>query len=407
MQGSQQNAQMPTIHVNLNSFPQQEAAQTAPQVMEAGRSNPRMQTGPGPVASLQAQPGLIPTGYTAQRNAKTQTYQQEVGATSSRQQMSWDLLRGTPAYPSGTLQRGLTSETTDYTKRPPLRPSEMQPRGRNTFREDAAPAAREGRARSHSADFWDSRALRVPQLEPAGHSHRSDPTQRGNGRQDSRVAAAIQPASSQETARSGNPFVRQETAFAPSNPFSPDDRALADPNHLLQTQVAQRQRAAPAQAQNQAAQTRGGGQPRQAAPVSDRQQPSALTQAALKSHTESARTFQNRRQQTQAALLYPGSRAQPTTSAPAGPRAPTPPPVIPLSRFQSLPRTRDHHKSDQHRSGHAGHRQQPAKAATRGHAHTRGHADHGRTHHDTHTQHVSCFHFFPILLRCQEQGEFK
>ncbi|XP_019724777.1 uncharacterized protein LOC109515437 [Hippocampus comes] len=378
---------MPTIHVNLNSFPQQEAAHAAPQVVEAGRSNPRMQGGPAPrgaVASLGAQPGLIPTGNaharTAQRDAKTQTYQQEVGATSSRQQMPWDLLRGTPAYPGGTLQRGPTSETTDYTNRPPLRASQTQPRGGNPFREDAAPAAREGRARSHSADFWDSRALRVPRLEPAGHSHRSDPTQRGRGGQDSRVVAAIQPASSRETARSGNPFVSQETAFTPSHPFSPDDRALADPNHLLQTQAAQRQRAAPAQAQSQAAQTRGGGRPRQAAAVSDRRQPSALTQVALQSHTESARTFQNRREQTQAALLHPGSRAQ-ATSAPAGPRAPTPPPVIPLSRFRSLPRTSAHHKSDQHRSGHAGHGQQPTKAATRGHAHTRGHAGHGRPHH--------------------------
>ncbi|XP_077383066.1 uncharacterized protein LOC144022269 [Festucalex cinctus] len=366
-QGSQQNAPMPTIHVNLNTFPQQQAANNTPQVVDVGQLNPRMQSGSahrGPTANPQAQPDLIPTGYTHSRNAKTQTYQQEVRGASSRQQMPWDLLRGTPAYPGGTLPRGLTSETTDYTSQPPLRQHQTQPRGRNPFRE-----GREGGTRSHSADFWDSRTLRVPELEPANHSPRSPPMQR---ERDLRVPPGAQPTSSQETTRSSNPFANQPAPLRQTNPFSVDTRALADPNHLHQAQVAHQQRAALAQA----AQTRSASQPRQTAAVPNQRQPSTLTQAALKSHTDNAQTFQNRRQQTQAALLHPGTRAQPT-SAPTGPRPPTPPPVIPLTRFRSLPRTHVRHKSDQHRPGHGGHRQHPAKgAAAHGHAHTRGHAAH-------------------------------
>ncbi|XP_061633218.1 uncharacterized protein si:dkeyp-97a10.3 isoform X1 [Phyllopteryx taeniolatus] len=385
-QGSQHNAQMPTIHVNLNTFPQQETINNATQLIDTGQSNPQMQSGSahqGPAESLQTQPGLIPTRYThshaSQRNAKTQTYQQESLRTSSHRHMPWDRLRGTPAYPSGTLPRGLTSDTTDYTNHPPLRQNQTQPRGRNAFREDTAAAGPGDRTRSHSADFWDLRTLRVPQLEPADHSHRKPPTQRERARLDSRVPPGIQPVSSQDTTQSTNPFVSQQAAFRQSDLFSSDTRALADPNHLLQAQVAQQQKAALAQAQSQAAQTRSPGRPRQAAPVSNQRQPSALTQAALKSHTESAQTFQNPRQQTQAALLHPGSQAQPT-SATGGPRPPTPPPVIPFTRFQSLPRTDTHHKSHQHRPGNVGHNHQPPKVAAlaRGHA---AHARHGRTTH--------------------------
>ncbi|XP_077432775.1 uncharacterized protein LOC144058272 isoform X2 [Vanacampus margaritifer] len=364
-QGSQQNAQMPTIHVNLNTFPQQEAANNAPQLLDAGQSNPRMQSGsahPGPTAN----PGLIPAGsHAAQRNAKTQTYQQEVRGASSHQQMPWDTLRGTPAYPGGT------SETTDYTNHPPLR--QNQSRGRNPFRE-----GREDGTRSHSADFWDSRTLRVPQLEPANHSHKSPTTQR---ERELRVPPGTQPASSQETTPSSNPFINQQTALRQTNPFSPDTRALADPNHLHQAQVTHQQRAALAQAQSQGAQTRSASQPRQTAAVSNQRQPSALTQAALKSHTKNSQTFQNRRQQTQAALINPGPRSQPT-SAPAEPGPPTPPPVIPLTRFRSLPRTHVRHKSAEHRPKNGGHHQHPVKgAAAHGHAHTRGHAGHGRSGH--------------------------
>ncbi|XP_049585999.1 uncharacterized protein si:dkeyp-97a10.3 [Syngnathus scovelli] len=365
-QGSQPNVPMPTINVNLNTFPQQEATNRPIQLTDTGQSNPRMPSGSAS-QGLQAQPGLIPTGYThshtAQRNARTQTYQQEVSAAgSSHRQMSWDLLRGTPAYPRGTLPRGLASDTTDYTDHPPLR--QTQPRSRNPFREDATSTVRQGRTRNHSADFWDSRTLRVPQLEPANHSDRSPTTQRQQARQDSRLSSATQSSSSQDTTTSSNPFVSQQATFRQSNPFN---SAQADPNRLRQAQAVQQQRAALAQA----AQTRSTSQPRQA----NQREADALTQAALKSHTESAKVFQNRRQQTQAALFHPVPRAQPTM-APAGPRAPTPPPVIPLAQFQSLPRAHTRHKSKQHRSGHGGQHQH-----ARGRAHTRGHAGHSRTVH--------------------------
>ncbi|XP_077455489.1 uncharacterized protein LOC144073496 [Stigmatopora argus] len=373
--GSNQNAQMPTtIHVNLNSFPQQEAVSNAPQLLHQGQSNPRMQS--GPAANVQAQPGPIPTGYThshaSQRNARTQTYPEEVRDTSSRQQVPWDRLRGTPAYPSETLPRGITSETTDNT-------NQMQPRGRNPFREDTTTHAGQDRTRSQSANFWDSRTLRIPQLEPANHSHRSPPTQREPSR-----LPGIQPASDQETWPSHDPLVNRQVALGQSDPFSLDTRAQADPNHLLQGHVAQHGRTAQAQRQNPGNQTRSASQPRQMAPVSKQRQPAGLTQTALKSHTAQAQVFQNRRQQTQAALLQPGPQVQPVPAT-GGPRAPTPPPVIPLTQFQSLPRAHGHHKSHQQRPGNGGHRQHAAKVG--GHAHTRGqvaHAGHGRNAHGTH-----------------------
>ncbi|XP_057690247.1 uncharacterized protein si:dkeyp-97a10.3 [Corythoichthys intestinalis] len=387
-QGSQQNAQMPTIHVNLNSFPQQEAMSNAPQLIDTGQSNPRMQS--RSATNPEAQPGLIPTGYThsrtSQRNARTQTYPEVVRGTSSQQQMSWDRLRGTPAYPNETLPRGNTSDTTDYTNHPPLRQNPTQPRGRNPFREDTVPAGQGDRTRSQSADIWDSRTLRVPQLEPANHSHRSPLTERERTRPDARVLPGIQPSSSQDTSRSSNPFVNQQPAFRQSDPFSPDTRALSDPNHLLQGHVAHQQRPTRAQTQNQVTQIRSASQPRQTAPVSSQRQPTALTQAALKSHTAQAQTFQNRTQQTQAALLHSGPQAQPVSAA-VGPRPPTPPPVIPLTQFQSLPRTHGHHKSHQHHPGKGGHHQHHAKVVTHSHAHARGqvpHAGNGRTAHATH-----------------------
>ncbi|XP_077576601.1 uncharacterized protein LOC144199094 isoform X2 [Stigmatopora nigra] len=362
--GPNQNAQMPTIHVNLNSFPQQEAVSNAPQLLQA---NPRMQS--GPATNFQAQPMGYTQSQASQRNARTQTYPEEVRETSSRQQMSWDRLRGTPAYPSETFPRGITSETTDYT-------NQTQPRGRNPFREDANTNAGQDRTRSQSADVWESRTLRVPQLEPANHSHRIPPAHSR-----SRLPG-VQPASDQDPWQNRDTHANQQVAFRQSNPFSSDTRAQADPNHLLQGHVAQHGRTTQSQRQNPGNNTRSASQPRQMAPVSKQRHSAGLTQTALKSHTAQAQVFQNRRQQTQAALLQPGPQVLPAVG---GPRAPTPPPVIPLNQFQSLPRAHGHHQSHQQRPGNGGHRQQAAKMG--GNTHARGqvaHNGHGRNAHGTH-----------------------
>ncbi|XP_069559868.1 uncharacterized protein [Brachyistius frenatus] len=416
------NAQMPTIHVNLNSYGQQtqhdssfpltntannNASQIQHNLSRAAQSNPRMQSGqldPGdPRLNGHVntdQPGLIPTGYTqynrnntAQRNANTQTYQQdaerhtrsernsgrhEAAPSSSRQQMPWDRLRGTPAYPSGTFQRvqtspESTSETTDYTTHPPTQeartPNRPHPQTRGQTashsrgppRQDASSVDRQ--TRSRSADLRRPNTSNVTQLESSRYTQRSPRTQRESAQRDIRGLPGSQTAPRQEATHSNNPqalpLMSQPTSVGHSAqsrgpttqqrlaaPQGADTRALADPNQ--QAHMARQHRAAPIQTplQGPGTQTQpvihGASHPRQGgtAPVPDpsaERNPSNLTQAALKAHTERAQTFQNRNQQTQAALVHPAA---------AGPQhPPTPPPVIPLTQFQTLPKERTQHRS--------------------------------------------------------------
>nr|XP_061814725.1 uncharacterized protein si:dkeyp-97a10.3 isoform X2 [Nerophis lumbriciformis] len=358
--GQQKNTPMPTIHVNLNSFPA-----SGPQEVTRINNNNNNDQYPGWQNSNGAtsqQPVLVaPSSHTAQRNANTQTYQQEAELHNSpaHSQMPWDRLRGTPAYP-----RAQSSD--DYTSHAPL----QHTRGRNPF-------TRPSRTRSHSADVWETRTLRVPQLEPAKPSHKSPPSQRERSQEDLRARG-----------QSTNPFVRQ----AAGDPLGVDTRAMVDPNHLLLVQTPQGlvdpNRLLLVQTpQGASAPTHGAGPPRQAATAVIPKQPqsSALTQAVLKAHTDRAQTFQNRKQQTLAALRHPGTQTQaPATAADGTPRPPTPPTVIPLTRFQSLPRarhksspTRGPHQQPQrrphHRPGHHHHHHHhhTANVETQGHAHTR------------------------------------
>ncbi|XP_041798654.1 uncharacterized protein si:dkeyp-97a10.3 isoform X2 [Chelmon rostratus] len=430
------NAQMPTIHVNLNSYAtngqqtQQHSSfplintannngsQTQQDLVHTGDSNPRMQSGQSyrsdprlnghTEAGQRDQPALIPTGHThynsnnaSQRNANTQTYQQEpdprsrsdrnsggrdTAVSSSRRQMPWDRLRGTPAYPVGTLQRGqtlpeYTSDSTDYTTHPPLRgerardrsrpphQSQTASRGRAPPRQDAPSVDRQ--TRSRSADLRVPNTGDVTQLAATHHTQRSPRTQRERAQRDIRGSPVSQTAPRQETTHSNNPRARplmSQQASAGRSAVSQgpltqqevtalqgaDTRALADPNHLPQAHMAQQHRAAPIQkpplgpgTQTQPV-IQGASQPRQggSAPVpnsSAQPNPSHLTQAALKAHTEGAQTFQNRKQQTRAALLHPGPQAQ--APAAGAQHRPTPPPVIPLAQFQTLPKKETQHKS--------------------------------------------------------------
>ncbi|XP_070690861.1 uncharacterized protein, partial [Pempheris klunzingeri] len=428
------NAQMPTIHVNLNSYStngqhtQQDssfplttaannmASQTQQNLMHAGQSHPRMQNGqsyhPDPQVNghiesgHQDHPGLIPTGYThynrnntSQRNANTQTYQQEpeprsrsdrnssrhdTSVSSSRRQMPWDSLHGTPAYPMGTLQRGqtsldITSDTTDYTTHPPIRearttnrsqPRPQSPtssRSRAPPRQDAPLVDRQ--RRSHSADLRGSNTRTVTQLEAAHHIQRSPRTQRESAQRDIRGLPGSQTAPRQEATHSNNPQARPHmsqplsvgrpalsqgpmTQQGLTAPQGADTRALADPNHLPHAHMAQQHRTAPIQNPSQGLGTQtvmhGASQPGQGGtapvPYSPAQpNPSNLTRAVLSAHTERAQTFQTRKQQTQAALLHPGPQAQAPAAGARHP--PAPPPVIPLAQFQALPKKHDHHKS--------------------------------------------------------------
>ncbi|XP_071325403.1 uncharacterized protein [Trachinotus anak] len=429
------NAQMPTIHVNLNSYPNNgqqtqpdslfpltntaniNTLQTQQNLSHTGQSNPRMQSAQsypsdprlnGHIdAGHQAQPALIPTGYThfnsnniSQQNADTQTYQQDTGhrsrsdrnserhdatPSSTRRQMPWDRLRGTPSYPrglhdSGQLSPDLPSDTTDYTTHPPTREartpnrSQPPPQSQNTLR-SRVPTRQEApsvdrQTRSRSADRSpDTRSVTL--LEAALNTRRILDIQRESAQRDIRGSPRSQTASRQEATHSNNPqalpLMSQRASVGHSvmsqgpttqqgltAPQGADTRVLADPNHLPQAHMAHQHRAAPIQTAPPGLGTQtqpvihGASHPSQGgtAPVpypSAQPNPSNLTQAALKAHTEKAQTFQNRRQQTQAALLHPGRQAPaPATGAH---HPPPPPPVIPLAQFQTLPKERTQHKS--------------------------------------------------------------
>ncbi|XP_029360780.1 uncharacterized protein LOC115045305 isoform X2 [Echeneis naucrates] len=423
------NAQMPTIHVNLNSYPtngqqtQQDgffspantanvnASHAQQNLSYTGQLNPRMPSGQlypsdpqlnGHIdAAPRAEPGLIPTGYThlnrntiSQRNADTQTYQEDTGhrrrtdrnpdrhdatPSSSRRQMPWDRLRGTPSYPHGTHQRGRLSpeypSETDYTTHPPLRdarePNRLQPppQSQNLLRSrHEAPSADR---LSRSADLRSPNTQSLTQLEAAHNTHRSPHIQRESAQRDIRGLPRSQNSPRQEATHSNNPqalpLLSQQASAGPSAVSQAptmqqrltvaqgaDTRVLADPNHLPQAHMAHQHRAAPIQTPPQGLDTQpqpvipGANQRSQGgtAPVpyhSAQLNPSNLTQDALKTHTARSQVFPNRNQQTQAALQHRGPEARAPAAVAQHP--PPPPPVIPLSQFQTLPKTRDQHKS--------------------------------------------------------------
>lgn len=420
------NAQLPAIHVNLNPFPtggqqtQQDssfplsgvtnnnASQIPHSLMHTGQPDSRAQSGaPYPSdprlsgqvnAHRQDQSGYARDGSnnTSQRNANTQTYQQEpephrrsdrnsgrqeAAPSSSRRQSSWDLLRGTPAYPNGSRERGQPSEyseTTGSTSHPPIREgrsanrsqtrAQRQTASRSSTprRQDASSADR--RTRHHSADFQQVFASILTQHEPLHRTQRSPRTERQSAQRDIRGSPHSQTAPRQEATHRNNPQALPLTASAghsavsqgftvqqgPTAPQGADARALADPNHLQQAHMVQQSRTAPIQrvpegvGTQTAPVTHGAGQPPQRGTApgpypSSQPEPSSLTQAALKVHTARAQTFQNRRDQTKAALLHPGTQTQAPAAGAGGP--PTPPPVIPLTQFQTLPKKRTHHNS--------------------------------------------------------------
>lgn len=317
------------------------------------------------------------------RRSDRNSGRQEATPSSSRRQLSWDLLRGTPAYPNGTQERGqttseYTTETTDYTSHPPIREGRTANRSqtrtqrqtashsRTPPRQDASLADR--RTRHHSADFQQVLSSILTQHEPLHRTQRSPHTQRESAQRDIRGSPHSQTAPRQEATHRNNP---QALPLTPSvghsavsqgstiqqgltTPQGTDARALADPNHLQQAHMVQQKRTAPIQRAPEGVGTQtepvthGAGQPPHGgtapAPYPSAQpKPSNLTQAALKVHTARAQTFQNRREQTKAALLHPGT--QPQTPAAGAEHPPTPPPVIPLTQFQTLPKKRTHHKS--------------------------------------------------------------
>ncbi|KAJ0066274.1 hypothetical protein NL108_005491 [Boleophthalmus pectinirostris] len=336
-----------------------------------------------------------------ERNSHTEMYNQQSeprrradsrsSQPASQRQQPWDTLRGTPSYPNN--QRNLYSDTTDYTTHPPLPQARSRSRERNE-----RPRERENR-----------RPSREREVESQPRSERrSSPREERRGRGESRAPR-------QEGSRDNSP--RALPLMSQPSPTGrwqnqPDTRALVDPNHLPQSQASQQFREVPqtsnrAPQVNQAAnQTLQNVRPTVQMPQSNRpanQTPqsnhvanqipqtrqterpqSQLTQQALQAHTERAQTFQNRRQQTQAALLHPG---------PQGTRPPTPPPVIPLQQFQALPKERTRQREVRPpvnmpvaQRPHHGHHRQHTAAMPQSHHHHHHQGHHHTGHRPTQAQ---------------------
>ncbi|KAI9999950.1 hypothetical protein NQD34_011793 [Periophthalmus magnuspinnatus] len=291
-------------------------------------------------------------------------------SSSSQHQQPWDTLRGTPSYPNN--QRRMNSDSTDYTTHPPL----PQARSRSRERQER-PRERENR-----------RPSREREVESQARTERRSPRDEMRGRGESR---APRQGGRRDNSPPALPLMSQPSPAGLVQNL-PDTRALVDPNHLPQSQASQQSRQAPQMSNrmpqvNQAAnQTLQNVRPTNQTLQSDRaanqipqtHQPTRpqtqLTQEALQAHTERAQTFQNRRQQTQAALLHSGPQVT---------RPPTPPPVIPLQHFQALPKERTRQRevkppvnvpiAQRPHQGHHGH-----------HGHHKHHTTMPQTHHNNH-----------------------
>ncbi|XP_023835705.1 proteoglycan 4 [Salvelinus sp. IW2-2015] len=401
-------------------------------------SNPRMQMGlsyPGDTSQVdhsnldtgpQVSTGPVPTGYThagrshtLQRNANTQTYQRDQAtdtqprhsnpaadssvprdashatpsASSHRQQMPWDRLRGTPAYPNDPPRRVQASPDSSYTsdgtespsqarrsrphtrksppgaqiqsppgaqiQSPPGAQTQSPPQSQSTPRKAAPTAGRQTHNLPHThGTNTEPGAPSHTQSHISPHAHG---TPRQRARQDVRAQSQItaQTASQSQTgprqqnaSRSyHNPQPQQQGPGAPQGLITTmprgttlDTRALANPNHIPQTQTGIQYGRGnthmipqPTQDQRQTV-TQGWGALTQ--PVT--QNPSSLTQTALEMHTlTTPNPFHNRNHQTQAALLNTQARGR----NPGHQRPPTPPPVIPLAQFQTIPRESTQHQS--------------------------------------------------------------
>ncbi|XP_043116289.1 transcription factor mef2A isoform X2 [Puntigrus tetrazona] len=354
------NSQPQTVHVNLNTYPPEtnRVQQHAESALQGQRINSNhqnnFQTGllSSDPLSLGNQPhallnnastngshqanGLIQTGYshpTNQTNANRRTANSRSSAEErtrssvpvqtdnqfgdSRthvQQMPWDRLRGTPAYPNPGDYSSDSSGSSDWPRRdrPAQRSRETEPSGRFA---QAAPSPQ-------------TRDLQRPTV--LNHSQMHSNVQRQSIQQNLSTQPQVQ--SQMQTA-------------------------------LPHTQTAQGQNPIPIGLPWGTAipQMQTGTRPNQTLP-----QPSVpLTEAALRHHTtQTDNPFANRVQQTQAALQNPGPSQLVQQPNKVGQRPPTPPPVLGPDDFQKL--RREHMPQPQtiqpvvvqrrHRSPHA-HRQ--------------------------------------------------
>ncbi|KAL2084055.1 hypothetical protein ACEWY4_019573 [Coilia grayii] len=330
-------------------------------------------------------------------------------------QRPWDTLRGTPAYPNHQAHSSSTSDSSTDSQpsdRQPRHSQATSPRGQPP--QTSRPAGRDAgdrnqerdtrrgseRREDHSPAFMDPNASRQRAQQQQQQQQVQSSSQEHVSRQHHLPSYAHAVSLSRSTPDRANqsqraPETTRSTALPLLRTTVPQSHPQDHHHHhhpsthvpqVGQADQAQHTRSqVPAQSgpdQGQTAAQRTGAQvPRPS------QNPSPLTQAALQHHTHNPSP--NRNQQTQAALQHPVQQArqqqqqqqQPQVQQPqvqqarppsatqksngAGQRAPTPPPVLQWSQFQTLPKERvqqhqQQHQQPRHPQQHQ-HQQQPRR----------------------------------------------
>lgn len=237
-------------------------------------------------------------------------------ANTHPRQMPWDRMHGTPAYPNPQVdsyasQNSSSSESAGEHSAPALRP--MRP-----------PVDEQVRNVSRV-----SRRNLLRQLAHGAAQRRSrvDPNM---SRQVTQPNVTAQPRANYQSRTAPQNITSQ------SRDMGNMDIAVPVPQHQTSRQTAQ-----PTHLISQAGPDRRQTGPLTAAPPNSHM----LTQAALQQHTnQTPSLFVNQIQQTQAALQHPGTQSAPAQTNPArqinraGQVVPTPPPVLCLAKFNTLPR---------------------------------------------------------------------
>ncbi|XP_048009428.1 GATA zinc finger domain-containing protein 14 isoform X2 [Megalobrama amblycephala] len=217
------------------------------------------------------------------------------------QQMPWDRLQGTPAYPNREVDSSDSSGSSEWRPRSPQRNAQRGRSGRRS--QEIEPA---------------SRTIQAPSASQRGDLQRPiSPNMLNQSQMNPNVQRQViqQSISTQPQTQTTVPQIQTSPGQNPIH-IGPPLGTTTSQSHP-QTQTATR-------------------------PHQTVAQPSIpLTQAALQQHTtQTDNPFTNLIQQTQAALQNPGPSQPIQQLNKAGQRPPTPPPVLRPAEFQALPRER-------------------------------------------------------------------
>ncbi|KAA0702639.1 HEPACAM family member 2 [Triplophysa tibetana] len=299
----QHNRALPhTVHVNLNTYPPEASQQSHADQRESTRP-PRHADGNQMISSqglenpnASHRPSeLIQTSYSHARNRgnanrrpdNSRSSTEEEPRRSIPEQMPWDLLQGTPAYPNRREDSSDSSEASERRPRSPRDAQRDRPAQVHRTTEHAVGSNQDGFA-THGRDLQRSVARSV-----APNHSRTDPNIHTQAQSQNQTAPRLQTHLPQATTV---PFLTE------THQTHPQTQTGARPDH---TSVQH-------------------------------------TQEALRLHTvQTNNPFTKPIQQTQAVVQNAGAPSQPTQQRnKSGQRAPTPPPVLQPAQFQTLPQER-------------------------------------------------------------------